>query len=444
MTRSELLDAVSRWNWWGGRSLATGVRRDDVEKAKPWLHRPQAVAVCGIRRCGKSTLMRQLARFLIDQGTPPESILAVNFEEPVFHEHRPDHRLLDEILALFRQVMNPRGVPHLFLDEVHNVHGWERWARVHLDADQIRLVVSGSSSSILEPDVATVLTGRCIVRTLWPLSFPEYLRFRGLELPADGVEALRTDLLDESVRYLRHGGMPECVLTTEIEVKETLLKQYFRDILYRDVVSRHDVRNVRGLEALAHNLLVNTGNLMTYNRLKNTLDLAMDQVRSYCSYLQECYLVQFVPRFTWKASGVDKAPRKVYATDTGLRNAVSFRFSGDIGRLAETAVAMHLARDPDSRLFYHSGRHECDFVVWKGDRAAAALQVCWTEEGAIPDRELQGLSEAMDVFGLKEGCLITRDSQGTRTVPSGTVHLVPLWLWLAGAQPSAKAVPMGL
>ena len=199
MTQSELLNAIARWNWWGGRSLSTGIKRDEIDKATVWLHRPQAIAICGIRRCGKSTMMRQLAHFLIDQGTAPEDILTVNFEEPVFHEQKADHRLLDKILAQFRQTMNPKGIPHLFLDEVHNVYGWERWARVHLEADQIRLVVSGSSNSILEPEVATVLTGRCIVRTLWPLSFPEYLRFKGLELPAEGLEGLRMDLLDESV-----------------------------------------------------------------------------------------------------------------------------------------------------------------------------------------------------------------------------------------------------
>ncbi len=432
MNRNELMEALARWNVWGRGLISTGMPRDEKVRSAKWLDRPQALAIVGMRRCGKSTLMRQLAEKLIEGGTADEEILIVNFEEPVFYESAVDHRLLDYILNVYLQELQPRGIPHLFLDEIHNVEGWERWARVRLDTNEIRLTISGSSSSILEPEVSAVLTGRCVVRTLWPLSFREYLRIRGVEVPERSVRTAGSLLQEESVRYLRYGGMPEVALSGDVEVKETLLKQYFRDIIYRDVVRRHDVRNVRALESLAHNLLVNTGNLTTYNRLKNKLGLAMDQVRSYFSYLEDCYLIISMPRFSWKASNLYRAPRKVYATDTGLRNAVSFRFSGDLGRLAETAVAVQLARDADARLFYHAGRNECDFIVWKGQRAVSAVQVCWDEDSSIPEREFKGLLEAMREQGLEEGYLITCRDEGTVELPEGVIHKIPLWLWLTG------------
>lgn len=405
-----------------------------------WLDRPEALAICGVRRCGKSTLMRQLAGGLVERGVAPGNILFVNFEEPVFLEYERGPGLLDKVFATYFEMVQPGPIPYLFFDEVHNVAEWARWVRACLDTRRARVVVSGSSSRLLEPDVATVLTGRNVTKTLWPLSFAEFLRFHGIE-PAGELEA-RADaarLRALLVQYLRDGGMPEVVLARDHGVKETLLKQYFRDILFRDVVARHEVRDVRALEAVAHHYLVSTASRTTFNRVKNTLGLAMDQVRAYTSHLEEAYLVQTVPRFSYKVTEQARAPRKVYAVDVGLRNAVAFRFSEDLGRLAETVVHHHLVHDEDARTFHFSGRGECDFLVWKGDRAVEAIQVCFSPDRRIPPRELLGLVEAMRATGLSEGTVVTDDLESTTREGDLLIHACPLWLWLWRRSRTASA-----
>lgn len=167
----------------------------------------------------------------------------MNFEEPIFLERPLDPAALDRVFDTYHEVVRPGARPHLFLDEVQNVDGWARWVRVRTETARARVVVSGSSSRLLEPEIASVLTGRSVTRTLWPLSFREHLRFRGIETGG------RASLLAQGPRirqqlgeHLRWGGMPEVVLTDDAGIKETLLKHCFRDILYRDVVARHAVR----------------------------------------------------------------------------------------------------------------------------------------------------------------------------------------------------------
>lgn len=431
MADERLFQALAYWNLWGEGAFETGIPRESRSALLPWLERPEVIAICGMRRCGKSTLMRQLARSLVDGGVPAKDTLFVNFEEPIFLERGLDVAALDRVFDTYFELMRPEPVPYLFLDEIHNVAGWERWVRARSETGRGRFVVSGSSSRLLDPDLATVLTGRHLTHTLWPLSFPELLRFRGIEVE-DPADVLRhgSRIRQELASFLRHGSLPEVVLAENDEIRTALLKQYFRDLLYRDVVSRHQIRDVRALETVAHHYLMNTANLATYNHLKNTYGLAMDQIRSYTRHLEESFLVREVPRFSFKVSAQARAPRKVYAVDVGLRNAVAFRFSEDLGRLAETVVFNHLARDPDVRIFYFRERGECDFVVWRGNRAEQAIQVCYEFEQTLPEREVAGLEEAVETLGLEEGLVLTHNVEGTSETRGKRIRALPLWRWL--------------
>lgn len=137
-----------------------------------------------------------------------------------------------------------------------------------------------------------------------------------------------------------------------------------------------------------------------------------------------------VKRFSHKVSAQNRAPRKIYPIDMGMRNAVAFRFSEDLGRLAETAVFLQLVRDPDTRIFYHQGRGECDFVVWRGSGPEQAIQVCYEAEDEIPDRERAGLEEAMEVLGLDRGLILTHDLERRWESDNRQIRALPLWRWL--------------
>jgi uncharacterized protein len=429
-----LHEVLRRWNpWWDGAPFDSGIEREALADVCTWLGQTQVLAICGMRRCGKTTLMRQVVRHLLETKTATaDEILFVNLEEPLFLESRATARVLDQLLDAHRERLQPARKPWLFLDEVQNIDGWARWVRTAAETGRANFVVSGSSSRLLEPDLATVLTGRSITHTLWPLSFREFLEFRR------GREAepfTSTNITNRLPEFLRDGGLPEVVLDENRSRREERLKQYFRDILHRDVVSRHAVRSVRALEEVAHHYLVNTARESSINSIKKKYGLAIDQVRSYTEYLVECYLIGTLPRFSFKATVQARSPRKVYARDVGVRNAVAFRFSRDLGHLAETAVFNQLDRVPDTRLFYFydtKDRAECDFVVWRGERPERAIQVCFTADDSLPPREQRGLLAAMDRLDIDTGLLITgKQEPGTHVVDGRTIHEVPLWDWLS-------------
>jgi predicted AAA+ superfamily ATPase len=427
MTDERILEALHRWNSWGNSFFQEGISREMAAAVEPWLERPEILVILGMRRTGKSTLLRQIAGRLRRRGIPDRDVLFLNFEDPLFLELPPVPASLDRILSVYRAVLRPAGRPWLLLDEVQAVEGWGRWVRAQQETGQARVAVTGSSSGLLEPEAATVLTGRTVQFRLDPLSFKEFLSFRGREATELEQHGLASGLSPLLAEYLQYGGLPEPVLAPSDNLRETLLRRYFQDILFRDVVARHGVRDLRGLEQVAHHLLVHTGALVTWNRIKDQYGLNLDPVRSYAAALEGCHLLRTMPRFSFRVPEQARAPRKVYASDTGLRNAVSFRFSADLGRLAETAVFNHVARDPDLRLYYHADHGECDFVAWRGATPIRAVQVCFGDAGAeIPAREVEGLHGALVRFGLDEGLVVTRDALFERKLEGRTIRGVPL------------------
>lgn len=420
--------------WWAGAPFESGVPRDGIEGATRWLGGDQALALIGMRRVGKSTLLKQIARHLIEERHVPASdLLAVHFEELEFIDALESPSLFDDLMALHRDFIRPTGLPWLLLDEVQNTTHWARFVRMAVDQRRAHVVVTGSSSRLLTPELATVLTGRSIRLEVWPLSFREFLRFRGREPSASldpGLQA--SDLSSAVVEFLEFGGLPAVVTDVEPRRRTERLRQTFSDILFRDIVARHQVRAVRALEQVAHYLLTNTARAFTYQALKNRYGLAMDQVRSYVEYLEEAYLIGLVPKFSWKVAEQSRAPRKAYAVDTGLRNAVAFRFSEDIGGLSETAVYRHLRQSDDAIYYFEDAHHECDFVMLRGGAPAAAVQVCASSD-AMPGRELSGLLAAMAALELSHGVIVTGRREEVLTLPEGTVRLVPLWRFLLGS-----------
>lgn len=432
MADESLFQSISYWNIWGKSSFPRGIIRQATNRLIPWLDHSQVLAISGMRRAGKSTVMRQLVHHLVKQGVPAKDTLFINLEDPAFLEHQLDPSLLDRVVDSYTELARPSGIPHLFLDEIHNVTGWGNWARARVETGRAKIVISGSTSQLLESDLATALTGRNITETLWPTSFREFLRFRDLQWQDEmSLLAQGERVRQELVQYLRYGGLPEVVLAADDHLRSLLLKQYFRDLLYRDVVRRHAVRDVGALERIAQHYLTNTANLSTYNRIKDLYGLAMDQVRSYTRYLEECYLIRQLPRFSTKLSTQARSPRKIYATDVGLRNAVCFRFSQDIGRLAETLVFNHLALDPEVQLFYFADKGECDFLVWRGDQPRAAIQVSYDPSDTLPPREISSLLEAMTAAGLEQGLIITHGLSFERTEQGKAIRAEPLWRWLS-------------
>ena len=341
--------------------------------------------------------------------------------------------ILDRLYHIYRERINPRRFPYVFLDEIQHVPEWERWARVKTDLREAKLFVTGSAANLIGAEYSTLLTGRNLSFTVYPLSFTEFLSFKGCEEPFDPIFLARNEPLIRNLlrEYLQFGGFPEVVLRETAAGKEKLLKQYFEDLLYRDIVSRYRLRDVRTLKNIAIYCMTNVSNLFSYTRLKNVLSVPLDVVRNYTGYMAETYMIREVPKHSFKINEQLRNPKKIYVMDNGLRNAVSYRFSEDLGRLAENAVYWRLiAQEGD--IFYYKNRGEVDFLVRKGMQVTNLIQVSMIgeEEEPVLRRELDALADAMQDLKIDEGMIITESREGILEIPQGKIRIVPLWKWL--------------
>lgn len=351
--------------------------------------------VSGIRRCGKSTLLRQLMKQY-------DKIAFLNFEDPrIFNFEVADFTKLDEII--------PNDTEAYFFDEIQNVDKWEIYIR-QLHDDRKKVVVTGSNASMLSKDLGTRLTGRYLNTELFPFSYNEFLRYKK-----------QTASLKSYSEYLQKGGFPEFLKNENPEVLQNLLK----DIVYRDIVVSYGVRNSKTLVDITLFLLSNIGKETTYNSLKKTFEIgSANSVSDYLSWLEDAYLLFFIEKFSWSAKKRQVNPKKVYAIDNGLVKVNTLSFTSDFGRLLENQVFLYL-RAVGKDIYYFKETKECDFVVFEKGQVQQIIQVCYQVNDDNFDREYNGLLEAMQFFEKKEGIIITLDQKDYFEKDGFSVQLIP-------------------
>lgn len=357
----------------------------------------------GIRRCGKSTLLYQLLHEKYPQG------LYLDFEDPRLYDFEPnDFTRLDQVIA-------DADSSVLLFDEIQSVDGWESYVRKKLD-EGLKLVVTGSNASLLNKELGTKLTGRHISKELFPFSWNEYSAFKDLDQSEAGL-----------LQYMQTGGFPEYVK----HGYDDILHQLFEDILIRDIAVRNGVRDIKSLQRLALYLVSNVGNRVTGNSLKTPFGIkSTSTVMEYLSYLEESYLFQFIPKFSYSVKKQSINPRKVYAVDTGLVNVNSKSFTEDRGSIFENLVYLHLRRQT-REIYYFTENGECDFVVFEKGEITGVLQVCYELTQDNLDRELNGLFEALDFFDLETGSIVTLNQSDQFKKESKTANIIPCHEFMA-------------
>jgi uncharacterized protein len=372
-----------------------------------FIHREQMVSfatvnthieiISGVRRCGKSTLMRQF----MDQCN--ERFAFFSFEDSrIFGFEVDDFSKLDEVIGQDTQVY--------FFDEIQNVNAWEIYVRQLHDRGR-KVFITGSNASLLSKELGTRLTGRYLHHELFPFSYAEFLAF-GESRQADGSIG----------NYLIKGGFPEYLQINQPEVLQNLLK----DILYRDIAIRYNIKNTGTLFEIALYLLTNVGKPFTYNSLRKTFDIGSANTASdYLTWMEDAYVFYYLQKFSWSSRQSLVNPRKVYAIDNGLIYANTLSFTEDRGRLLENAVFMHLRKKYRS-VYYFKEKNECDFVVIENKKCKFLIQVCEEVTGDNKKREINGLSEAMDFFNIKEGYMVTLTQNDILKTQNSTIHIIGL------------------
>jgi len=437
MQKEKIIEVLNDWNFWG-KIQETGFPREDyLAKLLQFIDSGKIISIVGVRRSGKSTLIKQMAKNLIEKGLPDSNILIVNLEEPQFANI--DLNLLIKIYESYLEIIKPRGKPYIFLDEIQNVKDWERFVRGLNEKKEAHLVVSGSSSKLLSEELATILTGRQLYFEVFPLSFKEFLYFKDIKI-SDKKDVLLQGLeIKQFLReYIQSGGFPEIVLNKDEEFRKRVLVSYYEDIVNRDIVQRFSIKKIQQLKTLLQFYLTNISASISFNSIAKFIELPVETIRRFSGYIETSNLIFFVKRFSFSIKEQENSSRKVYSIDQGLSNAVGFRFSKDSGKIAENIVAIELRRiqkiTPLVEIYYwknHYGDREVDFVVKEGSKVKDLIQVCWDiSEEKTKKREIQGLLKAMDELQLQSGLIITQDDEAEEVINGKKVIFTPLWKWL--------------
>lgn len=396
----------------------TGIHRDalvEIERAAPL---PHAVIISGLRRAGKSTLLAQLAHRLGE-----DKFYYVNFEDERFLGFAPDDA--NDLYALLVELFGERQI--FVVDEIQNVAGWERFVRRFMDLG-LKFYITGSNASLLSRELGTRLTGRYVPIELFPFSFSEFLRFRGYAAPdltrLTTVDAARLQAyLSE---YLRLGGIPEPLKYPELALARTL----YDDVLYRDIATRYGIEEVRALKELAFFLMSNPASAVSFNKLKEQLRLgSVNTVKNYIEYLENSWLVFTSNVYDYSVKRQQVAPKKVYAIDTGLVNAVGFSFSPNTGKLLENLVYLALRRRTREVYYYTSpGGSEVDFYL---PETRELIQVSRDlAQPATRERETRSLMDALRGLSLTRGLILT-DANASAIESAGlTVEVRSVAEWL--------------
>ena len=408
-------EAIQRWNiWWENPQEIEkfiGTERTTLSQILAELKIPHIKDIIGVRRCGKTVLMYQIISELMKKDINPKNILYLNFDDP---------ELIDLKETITTSLYINPDISHIFLDEIQNVKEWEKIVRVYYDRKKFKQIfVSGSSASLISRDVGKTLTGRHVTKILTPFSFKEYLIKHKIENPSNISKREKVIHFLES--YLKNGGFPETIGADSLTSK-TILVDLYNDILSRDIVSRFD-SDLDIVKKLGYYLMTNISVIFSYNSVARALNLHYDTVKKYAPYFEEVFLFFVVPYFSWKIKTTIKKDMKCYSIDTGLRNAVSFKFSEDLGKLAENIVLIELKRRA-KEVYFWKGKKEVDFIVREKNKLTA-INITYTND--IPKREKEGLLEFKEKYKNAELIIITKEMEQT---DKNKIKYIPLWKWL--------------
>src|SRR3989338_6198619 len=384
---------------------------------KKLIQSEEIIVISGIRRSGKSTLMKMLAQDLLEKN-PAENIFYLNFDDERLVKFGLDD--FSQLLEIFFEQCQ-KGKHYFFLDEVQTVVHWEKWVNRLSEQENIKVFVTGSNASLLSSEISTSLTGRNIVLEIFPFSFSEFLRLNNYDL-LDANTKQRVELLKKFTEYLHLGSFPQVIKTKNLE----FLTSYFNDILYRDIIARFSLKDIKEIKELAFYLASNIGKPMSYNNLAKLTGIrSLSTLKNYWDYFQQSYLFFKLNKFDFSVKKQIYNPAKNYIIDVALANKIGFFFTEEKGRALENIVFIELKRR-GKNIFYHSEKHECDFVI-KQKKIAEAIQVCLELSEENKQREIEGLIEALQKYKLKEGLILTLDEEFSFVQDGKKIIVMPVW-----------------
>jgi uncharacterized protein len=367
------------------------VREEYLDELERWRGAPVVKVLSGLRRVGKSVLLRQWRdRLAAEQHFAPDAIRLVERDGLEWLHLESWEQLRDEVAPWIEQIKGPKA---LLIDEVQLIEGWEKVVNALHKRGDIDIYLTGSNARLLSSDLSTLLSGRWVGIQILPLSYPETLKLRKAPGPSP----------EEFQRWLRWGGLPGLhQMPDDRRVLEQALDAIFATVILHDVVHRHEVRNVPLLGRVARYLFDQVGNLVSAKRIADfcksqRLSVGIETIQSYASYLEGAFAIHRVKRWDLKGKRHLEVAEKFYAGDLGMRNALLGRDAmADIGALLENAVYLELLRRGYTVSVGKLGEREIDFVAERGGEREYFQVTYLMADPTTREREFRSLLDIGD------------------------------------------------
>jgi len=395
------------------------IKRELAKKALELIKLKLPIVITGVRRCGKSYLLKIIKDEL---KLKEKDYLYINFN---------DDRLIKFSIEDFQKIIDflheqkYNEKCFLLIDEIQEVDGWEKW--IDRIKEAYSIVITGSNSKLLSSEISTILTGRSLSLMLTPLNFKEILEAKNINLENWKIDLKKQACIrSEFNEYSDSGGFPKRVLTGQ----SIIVKELYEQILYRDIIERFGKSKTKVIKEISVNLLSNPSSLVSIRQISALANIKnLGSVKSIFDAFESSFLFFFINKFDFSVKKQTQNPRKVYCIDNGFLAALGFRLSEDKGKMLENLAAIELKRK-GKETFYHAEKNECDFVIREGNKITEAIQVCYDLREDNKDREIKGLIEVMEKFKLKEGLILTHDQEDDLIVKKKKIKVIPLWKWL--------------
>ena len=412
MNRTELKEIIIDQN--NRKEQENLVDREIFSKVESYIKNNFVIIISGIRRCGKSTLLSQIRK------KHPGYYL--NFDdERLINFKIEDFKILEE---LFMELYGEKEI--FYFDEIQNIPMWERFVR-RLHDERKKVFITGSNASMLSKELGTHLTGRYLMLQMFPFSFKEFLSLKKFELDEKSVflTASRAKIKKNFAEYFINGGFPEYLRELNLDYLKTL----YENIVYRDILVRYKLPNEKSLKELVYIAINNISKEISFNSIKRTLGLGSSTtVKDYFDYLENSFLVFLIPKFDYSLRKQMYYNKKVYCIDNGLAKYLGFRLTSDNGKLLENIVFIELKRR-GNEIYYYSDKKECDFIIKQGSKITQVIQCCYELTRDNREREILGLTEAMNKFKLKKGLILTYDQEEEIEQGNKKIKVMPVWKW---------------
>ncbi len=336
------------------------VKREKFQILLKYLPLKQVITITGIRRCGKSTLAKMAINHLVEEGTNPLNILFLNLEQPYFLEYRKDATFLDKIYEEYLKLTNPIGKVFVIFDEIQFFDNWEVFIKSKYESSDIKFIVTGSNSSMLSSELASMLTGRSLNIHLDTFSFKEFLDYKKIDYSSELMQTKnRIHIARAKEEYLKWGGFYEVFEIEDEFAKKSLLISYIRNIIYRDIVPRYNIRNSQTVEKLFFYLLNNATTVLNYTTLSKTFELSDKTIKEYISYFEEVFAMKRVDKYHTKPKERIKSAKKIYIKDNGFLQ-VAPKKTPNFGILLENSIYNYLCSKTED-ISYLKDTYEIDF-----------------------------------------------------------------------------------